>query len=102
MPAISRHLIDKAKTGHPCTTSAPVIASQFTVFANGSPMNRQGDALRRHTILVPCEDTVCCKMHGAKVFGGSRSVFVAGVPVARAGDSADKGACRSGSNVFAG
>jgi len=102
MPAISRHLRDKAKTGHPCKTRAPVIATQFTVFANGIPMNRLGDQLKPHTILVPCEDGLCCKMHGASVKRGSRSVFAQGGPVARAGDRADKGSCTSTSNVFAG
>ena len=102
MPAISRHLRDKAKTGHPCTTRAPVIATQFTVFANGVPMNRLGDKLKPHTILVPCTDGLCCEVHGANVKGGSRSVFAQGVPVARAGDKADKGSCTSTSNVFAG
>ena len=102
MPAISRHLRDKAKTGHPCTTRAPVIATQFTVFANGVPMNRLGDQLKPHTILVPCTDGLCCKMHGASVKRGSSSVFAQGVPVARAGDKADKGSCTSTSNVFAG
>ena len=107
MPAISRHLRDKAKTGHPCTKKAPVIATQFTVFANGIPMNRQGDELKPHTILVPCKTkdgkpALCCKVHGASVKGGSRSVLAQGVPVARAGDRADLGACTSTSNVFAG
>ena len=102
MPAISRHRRDKAKTGHPCTTRAPVIATQFTVFANGIAMNRRGDKLQPHTILVPCKKGRCCKTHGASVAGGSRSVFVQGVPVARAGDKADLGSCTSTSNVFAG
>ena len=107
MPRISRHLRDKAKTGHPCTTKAPVIATQFTVFANGIPVNRRGDPLKPHLILVPCKDkdgnpAICCKPHGASVKGGSRSVSAQGLPVARAGDRADFGACTSTSNVFAG
>ena len=102
MPAISRHLRDKAKTGHPCTSRAPVIATQFTVFANGVPMNRLGDKLKPHTILVPCKKGLCCVQHPASVKRGSSSVFVQGVPVARAGDKADMGSCTSTSNVFAG
>ena len=102
MPAISRNRIDKAKTGHPCTARAPVIATQFTVFANGIAMNRLGDDLVPHTILVPCRKGMCCKTHGAAVVQGSRSVFAQGVPVARAGDKADQGSCTSRSNVFAG
>ena len=102
MPAVSRHLVDKARTGHPCTSSIPVIASQFSVFANGSPILRPGDALIPHTILVPCKDGLCCKMHQAFVTMGSSSVFIQGVPVARQGDKADKGNCTSTSNVFAG
>ena len=102
MPAISRHLRDKAKTGHPCKTRAPVIATQFTVFANGIAINRMGDELEPHTILVPCPDGLCCETHDASVTGGSSSVLIQGVPVARAGDRADLGACTSKSNVFAG
>ncbi len=102
MPRISRNRVDRARTGHPCTSSIGCIASQNSVFGNGISLLRRGDALIPHTILVPCGKTVCCKMHGASIRRGSPNVFVQGVPVARVGDSADKGSMRQGSpNVFA-
>ena len=102
MPRISRNRVDRARTGHLCTPSIGCIASQNSVFGNGISFLRLGDSLIRHTILVPCGKTVCCKMHGASIRRGSPNVFVQGVPVARVGDSADKGSMRQGSpNVFA-
>lgn len=103
MPAISRDKIDLASTGHTCTFVIPCIASQNSVFANGISLLRLGDSLIRHTILVPCGKTVCCKMHGAIIRAGSPNVFVKGIPVARVGDAADlKGRMIMGSpNVFA-
>jgi uncharacterized Zn-binding protein involved in type VI secretion len=102
MPRISRNRVDRARTGHPCTSSIGCIASQNSVFGNGIALLRRGDALIPHTILVPCGKTVCCKMHGANIKRGSPNVFVQGVPVARVGDSADLGSMRQGSpNVFA-
>jgi|TARA_R110000787_G_scaffold222724_3_gene331221 uncharacterized Zn-binding protein involved in type VI secretion len=98
MPAVSRHRIDLAITGHTCTFKAPVFATQFTVFANGRPMLRPGDQLKPHKKKKGDE----CKFHKAEVHGSSRSVFAENIPVARAGDKADKGSCTSTSNVFAG
>jgi uncharacterized Zn-binding protein involved in type VI secretion len=101
MPGISRNK-DRCRTGHRCTGSAPVLASQFNVFANGKPMLKKGDQVQRHTILVPGVPPKCL-MHGASVRGSSRKVFVKGVGVARRGDKADKGAMTGASrNVFAG
>tara|TARA_Y100001938_G_scaffold149131_1_gene234968 strand:+ start:1219 stop:1515 length:297 start_codon:yes stop_codon:yes gene_type:complete len=98
MPKISRHK-DRCKTGHPCTGSAPVNATQYTVFANRKPVLRKGDPVQPHTILVG----VRCLMHKAKVRRGSRKVFAKGIGVARRGDSADKGAMTGASqNVVAG
>tara|TARA_B100000214_G_scaffold325430_1_gene262962 strand:- start:1401 stop:1700 length:300 start_codon:yes stop_codon:yes gene_type:complete len=98
MPRISRHN-DLAKTGHGCSTVAPVRASQFSVFANSKAVLRPGDKLKPHKILVGLR----CVGHQAKVNRGSRTVFAQGKPVARVGDSADKGAMKQGSfTVFAG
>ena len=103
MPRISRNRRDLAKTGHTCTFVIGCIASQNSVVANGIAILRRGDALIRHTILLPCGKTVCCKMHGASIRRGSPNVFVQNVPVARVGDAADiKGRMLQGSpNVFA-
>ena len=98
MPRISRNM-DRCRTGHPCTASAPVKATQFTVFANGKPLLRKGDPVVPHTILVGIK----CLIHGAKVNRASTTVFADGIGVARRGDRADKGAMTGASpNVFAG
>ena len=102
MPAVSRNRIDLAATGHTCDRTAGVRASQFSVFANGISILRPGDRLLPHTILV-CGRRCFCINHPAKVNRGSSSVFIQGVPVARRGDSADRGRMIQGSpNVFAG
>jgi uncharacterized Zn-binding protein involved in type VI secretion len=101
MPAISRHLIDRAKTGHPCTSSIGCSATARSVFINGSAVLRPGDRLLPHTILVCCP--LRCVGHSAKINRGSNTVFAEGRPVARRGDSADMGSMIGGSfNVFAG
>ena len=102
MPQISRNN-DKATTGHSCSATAGVDASQFSVFANGRAVVRPGDKLQPHTILRCFGDKCVCVGHRAKVNSGSGSVFAQGVPVARVGDSADQGSMIQGSpNVFAG
>jgi uncharacterized Zn-binding protein involved in type VI secretion len=101
MPAISRDRIDLAATGHSCDATAGCIATARTVFANGSKVLRPGDRLLPHTILVCCPPR--CVGHSAKINRGSRQVFAEGKPVARIGDSADRGRMIQGSpNVFAG
>ena len=98
MPRISRDR-DRCRTGHACTGSAPVIATQRSVFANGKPLLRRGDPVAPHTILIGR----FCVGHRAKVNRGSRSVFAKGIPVARRGDSTDFGAMVGASfNVNAG
>ena len=99
MPAISRDLRDLAATGHGCTTAIGCKATARTVLANGSKVLRPGDRLLPHTIPVG----PACVSHPAVVNAGSRTVFAEGKPVARLGDSADRGAMIQGSdNVFAG
>ena len=101
MPAVSRDRIDRARTGHACTTSIGCIATASSVFINGRRVLRPGDRLLPHTILVCCPAR--CVGHSAKVNMGSRQVFAEGRPVARIGDSADRGRMIQGSpNVFAG
>ena len=101
MPRISRHK-DRCRTGHTCSTTAPVKASQFLVFANGKAILVRGNKVGRHTILKAKPKPVCIP-HKAKLTGSSRTVFVKGIGVGRKGDKADKGAMRGASpNVFAG
>jgi uncharacterized Zn-binding protein involved in type VI secretion len=101
MPAVSRDRIDRARTGHACTTSIGCSATARSVFINGRRVLRPGDRLLPHTILVCCPPR--CVGHPAKINRGSRQVFAEGKPVARIGDSADRGRMIQGSpNVFAG
>ena len=101
MPRISRNK-DRCKTGHGCSRTAPVNASQSTVFANGKPILVRGDRVAPHTILVPGTPPRCVG-HKAKLTGSSRSVFVKGIGVGRKGDRADRGAMTGASRtVFAG
>ena len=101
MPRISRNR-DRCRTGHKCSTSAPVISSQSSVFANGKPILVRGDRVAPHFILKP-GDPPKCIAHKARLAGGSRSVFVKGIGVGRRGDRADRGAMTGASlDVFAG
>jgi len=103
MPAISRDIIDKARTGHACTRAIGCIATARTVYINGRRVLRPGDRLLPHTILFCTADGCYCIKHKAKINRGSRTVFAEGKPVARKGDSADRGSMLRGSpNVFAG
>ncbi len=98
MPRISRNK-DRCRTGHLCSTSAPVNASQSSVFANGKPILVRGDRVARHFIKFGLK----CIGHRAKLTGSSRSVFVRGIGVGRKGDRADFGSMTGASgNVFAG
>ena len=101
MPRISRHK-DRCRTGHKCSGTAPVNASQYTVFANGKPILVRGDRVAPHFILKP-GDPPKCIAQTARLAGGSRSVFVKGIGVGRRGDRADRGAMTGASlDVFAG
>ena len=103
MPAISRDRIDLAKTGHLCSAVAGVKATAGSVFINGIRVLRPGDKLLPHNILVCAGKKCFCVNHPAKVNRGSSTVFAEGKPVARRGDSADRGKMLKGSpNVFAG
>jgi len=103
MPAISRDRIDLATTGHTCDATAGCKATASSVFINGMRVLRPGDRLLPHTILVCVSKKCFCVPHPAKVNKGSSTVFAEGKPVARRGDSADRGMMIGGSfNVFAG
>jgi len=98
MPRISRNK-DRCRTGHGCSRSAPVNASQRSVFANGKPILRRGDKVATHFIKFGTK----CIPHRARLSGSSRSVFVQGIGVGRRGDKADFGSMKGASfNVNAG
>ncbi len=104
MPRISRHR-DRCRTGHKCDFTAPVLASQYSVFANGKPILVQGNRVAPHLIKNPAFPPVRppCIPHKAKLTGSSRTVFVRGIGVGRKDDKADFGAMLGASpNVFAG
>ena len=104
MPAISRHK-DRCRTGHKCSGTAPVNASQYTVFANGKPILVRGDKVAPHVLPNPAYPPTPpkCIPHKAKLTGSSFTVFVKGIGVGRRGDKADFGAMTGASfNVFAG
>ncbi len=102
MPAISRHK-DRCRTGHLCSSTAPVNASQYTVFANGKPILKRGDRVAPHFILKKAGGRPRYVGHKAQLSGRSRSVFVGNIGVGRRGDRADSGAMTGASfNVFAG
>ncbi len=98
MPRISRHK-DRCRTGHACSRSAPVNASQRTVFANGRAILVRGDRVAPHFIRFGLR----CIGHRARLTGSSRRVFIRGIGVGRRGDRADRGAMTGASfDVFAG
>ena len=99
MPAVSRKG-DSLSTGHICVgTTTLDTPGQSTVFANSILIARETDP----TVPHPFPPNRPCANHVAKVNGGSSTVRVVGIAVARIGDSADAGTMTSGSsNVFAG
>ena len=104
MPRISRHR-DRCRTGHKCDFTAPVLASQYSVFANGKSILVRGNRVAPHLIKNPAFPPVKppCIPHPAKLTGSSRTVFVRGIGVGRKGDKADFGEMLGASgNVFAG
>tara|TARA_Y100001937_G_scaffold120944_1_gene178993 strand:+ start:395 stop:709 length:315 start_codon:yes stop_codon:yes gene_type:complete len=104
MPRISRHR-DKCRTGHTCSTTAPVLASQFTVFAEGKAILVKGNRVAPHFIKNPSfpPSPPPCINHKANLRGSSREVFVKGIGVGRRGDRADFGAMVGAARtVFAG
>ena len=99
MPGVVR-IGDSLSTGHICTAVTTLGgAAQSTVSANGILAAVVGAP----TVSHPFPPNPPCAPHVANVNAGSSTVRVAGVFVARIGDSADAGAMTSGSsNVFAG
>ena len=93
MPRISRHM-DLTSTGHGCNRTAPVLASQSTVFAEGKAILVRGNRVKTHLIPRKKKPLKCIAHKNAKLKGSSISVFVGNIGVGRKGDRADKGAMR--------
>ncbi len=101
MPAVAR-LNDPTTTGHGCDVTTTVVGptgASAKVYANGKPVECKGNPTAAHTI--PGGNG--CVPHSAVINVGSSTVFVAGIQLARVGDSTDGGEITNGSsNVFAG
>ena len=99
MPKVCRKG-DSLSTGHGCTgTTTLNTPGQSTVRVNSILVARRTDP----TVSHPFPPDPPCAPHVSTVKSGSSTVRVAGLPIARVGDSADAGAMTSGSNnVFAG
>ena len=71
-----------------------MLASQYTVFAEGKPILKRGDRVAPHVLPNPAYPPVPpkCIPHKAKLTGSSKTVFVRGIGVGRKGDKADFGA----------
>jgi len=95
MPAVARVGVDIINTGHPCDATAGIAGQlQNQVFIEGSPAAVKGGPIQTHNILVGG----ICVPHGASINAGSSKVSIAGIPIARVGDSADQGAVATGSS----
>ena len=102
MPAVARKN-DSVATGHTCTGSTTIVGHSSNVNANNKGVSFKGASLAVHTILTPATPKPLCLPHGSAINTGLSSVRVNGIPIARAGDSADLGAVNLGSpNVNAG
>jgi len=101
MPAVARQG-DPTTTGHGCSTTSTVVGptgASAKVYANGIPVECQGDPVAPHTIPSGRN----CVAHSAVINVGSGTVKVGNKPLARVGDSTDGGAITAGSpNVIAG
>ena len=98
MSAVAR-IGDPFSTGHPCDGMSTIAAGSSTVYANGIPVARRGDASASHNQLVGG----VCVPHTVAIAGGSGTVSTNGIALARVGDGIDAGAISGGSgDVFAG
>lgn len=95
MPAVTRK--GDSCSGHGDFPPRPSTGGSSTVFVNGKPVHRQGDAWAVH-----CNPLNVC--HGGSLSAGSGTVFVEGKEIGRIGDPVGCGSSvTSGSDdVFAG
>lgn len=95
MPAVAVCGVDTISTGHPCDGTALIKGSlQTKVTIGGKPVAIVGDAIEVHDYQVGG----FCVPHSVVVNAGSSKVSIAGIAMARLGDSADAGAIVSGSS----
>jgi uncharacterized Zn-binding protein involved in type VI secretion len=88
MPAVAVCTVDTITTGHGCDGTALIQGSlQTKVTIGGKRVAVQGDAIAPHTINAG----PVCVPHSSVINAGSSKVTIAGIPVARVGDSADAG-----------
>ncbi|MGQ7247200.1 PAAR domain-containing protein [Halomonas sp. V046] len=95
MPAITRK--GDTCTGHGSFPPRPSTTGSGSVFINGIPVHRQGDAWAVH-----CNSQPVC--HGGSLASGSSSVYADGKQIGRIGDPVNCGSSvATGSpDVFAG
>ena len=77
MPLVAR--LGDVCTGHGCWPSRPNVSASPTVFADGIPIHRVGDAWATHCCLLLC--------HASVLATGSPNVFANNIKVGRIGDS---------------
>ena len=81
MPAAAR----QGDAGVPHCSPYNIAAGSATVFIDGRPAARKGDAVSMH--LKPGPGMPPCSPQAPSIGGGSRSVYVDGRPLARVGDA---------------
>ncbi len=85
MPRVSRNK-DRCITKHKCDPTAPVIARQYSVFANGKAILTRGSRVGRHFY----KPGLVCVLHANQILNASsQTVFAEGIGVGRKGDRAD-------------
>ena len=105
MPSKVARFGDPVATGHICTSVTTIKGKSSNVKANNIGVSFEGAALESHTFptSVGTPPKIVCLPHNSVINTGLSSVRVNGIPIARAGDSADLGTVSNGSlNVFAG
>ena len=98
-------ITDPVATGHECTSTTTISGGSGDVFAEGKGVSRKGDSLTVHTIENGKDEdgNWICIPHSSSITGGSSTVFVNDIAIARVNDGADKGKITGGANsVFSG
>lgn len=94
MPSVTR--LGDNDTGHDSCSATALIEGSPNVFCNKKPVGRKGDKYATHGCLVHSS-------HNDIISGGSSTVRVNGIPIARVGDSVSIGGsvAQGSSNVRA-
>lgn len=95
MPASTR--LGDNDTGHDSCPPSALVTASLNVFINGKGAGRQSDTYAPHGCIIHAP-------HVGKIYSGSATVFINGLPAARIGDSVScGGSVAEGSpNVFIG